>query len=109
MFDKFVKVQLIAQEVSTDTTSDGEPIIIEQATEVIAKLTATKRNEYYQAQALGLKIELTLNIYDFEYCGQKLLDYNGTRYNILRTYPIKGEMLELICNDIVKDNRYGTT
>lgn len=85
---------------------NGNPVYIEECSEVFAVIKGVKRSEFYSAMSAGLRPEITFEIYEFEYNGQKIVEYEdgGTvrRLNVIRTYPTKGERLELTCNDIAE-------
>lgn len=57
---------------------------------------SVSQTEMYQAQAVGLNPALKLVLaHAFEYGGEKLCEYNGIRYRILRTYVTAGDDIEL--------------
>ena len=45
---------------------------------------------------------LTFRCWAFEYQSEKALRFGGKEYQIIRTYPVEGERLELICSDIAE-------
>ena len=73
----------------------GDPVITEVARDVFAKLGSIGQKEFYQAHAVGLQPELKFILADYlEYSYEPLVEYEGQRYRILRTYR-KGQQLEL--------------
>lgn len=53
---------------------------------------SVSQTEIYQAQAVGLNPALKLVLaHAFEYGGEKLCEYKGIRYRILRTYVDTGD------------------
>lgn len=72
--------------------------------EVFCNEKGIKRNEFYQAHAAGYKPELCVEIPESEYNRESHFEYKGTVYRILRTYPVKGEKLEMICTALVVQN-----
>ena len=57
---------------------------------------SVSQTEMYQAQAVGLNPALKLVLaHAFEYGGEKLCEYKGIRYRILRTYVTAGDDIEL--------------
>ena len=82
--------------------ADGQPYYTETSRDIFAEEIGTKRSEFYSAMAAGLKPEKTLTVYAFEYANEKIIDIGGTRYQVLRTYPVGDERLELICTDIAE-------
>ena len=73
----------------------GDPVITETTREVLAKLGSIGQKEFYQAHAVGLQPELKFVLADYlDYEGEALVEHNGRRYRVLRTYR-KGQELEL--------------
>jgi SPP1 family predicted phage head-tail adaptor len=66
--------------------------------QVYANKTSVKRAEFYQAQAVGLKPEIVLEVKLIDYEGEKKLLYEGEEYDVIREYSKDGENIELICN-----------
>jgi hypothetical protein len=72
--------------------------------EVFCNEKGVKRNEFYQAQAQGYKPELCVEIKESEFGGETHFEFREIMYRIIRTYPVKGENLEIICNPLVVQN-----
>ena len=71
---------------------------------VFCNVKGVKRSEFYQAQAQGYRPELCVEIKECEYHREGHFEYNGVTYRVIRTYPVKGEALELICQALVQDD-----
>lgn len=73
----------------------GDPVITETTREVFAKLGSIGQKEFYQAHAVGLQPEVKFVLADYlDYEGETLVEHEGQRYRVLRTYR-KGQELEL--------------
>ena len=73
----------------------GDPVVAETAREVFAGLSSIGQKEFYQAHAVGLQPELKFVLADcLDYDNETLVEHNGQRYRVLRTYR-KGQELEL--------------
>lgn len=73
----------------------GDPVITETTSEVFAELGSIGQKEFYQAHAVGLQPELKFVLADYlDYDGEPMVEHNGQRYRVLRTYR-KGQELEL--------------
>lgn len=68
---------------------------------VFCKCVGVRQNEFYQAAAQGLKVELQLEIRKINYTPDVThIRYKGCIYRILRTAPAKcAENLMLVCVD----------
>ena len=65
------------------------------ARNVFAALRSIGQQEFYAAHGTDFNPELKFVLADYlEYDGEKLVDYNGQRYRIVRTYRT-GQALEL--------------
>ena len=72
--------------------------------EVMCNENGVKRTEFYQAQAAGYKPELSVQIMACDYEGEEYFRYNGKLFKVIRTYPVKGERIELICTALVNQS-----
>lgn len=97
------RIKLIRQTTARESDEYGEPIRREEVREIFAAVNAVKRSEFYSGLAAGLKPEITFECYAFEYGGERIIEYDGRRYGVIRTYPVKGERIEIICADVIRD------
>ncbi len=72
--------------------------------EIFCNEKGIKRTEFYQAQTAGFKPELCIEIKADEYNKEQYFEFRGDMYRVLRSYPTKGENLELVCTALVNDN-----
>lgn len=93
-------VDLIA---STPGENDiGDPIEVDAPPrQVFANKKSVRQSEFYQAMANGLRPELMFEIREADYGGEAKLQFEGKAYIIIRTYPAKNELLEIICSGLV--------
>ena len=85
---------LIRQHQSADAY--GDPVITEATREVFGRLGSIGQAEFYQAHAVGLKPELKFILADYlEYKGEELVEHEGQRYRVLRTFRT-GQELEIV-------------
>ena len=92
VYNEIIKLRKI------DRTYDdvGEPIETSTEIEVYAKILSIGQQEFYQAQATGLKPELKFEIADYlDYEDEKELIHDNKRYQILRTYRKSTRQLEI--------------
>ncbi len=98
MYDSVIK--LITE---TNTVDEyGDTVTVETERTIFAEVKSIGQNEFYQAQAVGLKPEIKFVIADFaDYQNEKKLKYTpfgGTEevYTILRTFRTRYN-LEIVC------------
>lgn len=74
----------------------GDPTTTETSRTVFCGLSSIGQKEFYQAHAVGLQPELKFILADYlDYSGETLVEYDGQRYRVLRTYR-DGLELELV-------------
>lgn len=75
----------------------------ETATEIFCSVSkGVARTEFYEAMKAGKKLTATFEIYEDEYDGQELLEHEGKRYKIARTFPTGHGTLELSCEEVIR-------
>ena len=73
----------------------GDPVITETRRDVFCTLASIGQKEFYQAHAVGLQPELKFKLADYlDYEDEPLVEHNGQRYRVLRTYRT-GQTLEI--------------
>ena len=88
-------LSLVQQTHSVDDY--GDPVVTETSRDIFCGIRSIGQKEFYQAQAVGLQPELKFVLADYlDYNDETLVDYNGQRYRVLRTYRT-GQELELVC------------
>lgn len=98
MYDSIIK---LIKETKT-VNKYGNTISTSTERTIFAEVKSIRQDEFYQAQAVGLKPEIKFVIADFaDYEGEKKLKYapfGGTEevYTILRTYRTNYQ-LEIVC------------
>jgi len=93
------QIALISESYSGATTPDdyGDSEPAETSVMRFAEIMSVGQTEFYQASAAGMKPEIKFRLSDYlDYDGQMLVEYNGVRYRVLRTYR-SGKALEITC------------
>lgn len=82
----------------------GKPYKTFTHRKVFCNVKGVKRSEFYQAQAQGYRPELCAEIKESEYSREGHFEHGGIMYRVIRTYPVKNEALELVCQALVQDD-----
>lgn len=79
----------------------GNEVLSITETEVFVQPRGVYQSEFYNAAQLGLKPSLTLFLSNREdYEGQKVLDFEGTEYNVIRVdWNAQRDGIGLICEE----------
>ena len=72
------------------------PVITFNSVKTWCKPKSIRMAEAYQAQAVGMKPEITLVVRQEDYSGQTRVKYDGIVYKVLRTYRTGRSMIELV-------------
>lgn len=79
----------------------GNQIPVENRNTVFCDKKSIGRSEFYNAAATGLKPEIIFVVHDYEYSGEKAVEHEGVRYNVIRTYSSDFEEVELTCEKVL--------
>jgi SPP1 family predicted phage head-tail adaptor len=100
--------ELILIKMEAGENDLGDPITVRSERPVLCDVLSVGRNEHYQAAAHGLKPELVFVVSKWDYDGEKEVEFEGKKYNVLRTYQPKNakglgdfETMELVCEGVV--------
>lgn len=91
--------------ISTVATkdADGYDTVTETFRDVFCSISdGVVRSEYYEAMKAGIRLSITVEVWQDDYQKETLLDHNKTRYKIERTYPTGNGTLELSCSEVVR-------
>lgn len=105
------EVMLIRYETTKDEI--GNDIKTPIKTTVLCRVDSIGQSEFYNANVSGLKPELKIIVKEFEYKGEKQVIYEGTEYQVIRTYykgeedparrvkQLKFDEIELTCERVI--------
>lgn len=71
----------------------------DSSNEIFAEVKSVTRTEFYNAMRAGVAAEIAFVVNIDEYEAQNVVDYNGKRYYVVRTYATSISDIELICSD----------
>lgn len=93
--DQSVTVKLISKTYAAD--SIGQQVATEVEKTIFGQLQSVSQQEFYNGGQLGLKPEYKITVFAPEYAGQDVVEVNGVRYSVYRTYVRNDEQIELYC------------
>ncbi|MBO9596372.1 MAG: phage head closure protein, partial [Cohnella sp.] len=96
------EIQLIKSTPGEDNAGYPTPADPEEETrrEVLANKLSVKRSEFYAANQSDMRADALFEIHAIEYEDEKLLEHEGKRYKVIRTYSPEPEYIELTCSDL---------
>jgi SPP1 family predicted phage head-tail adaptor len=96
------EIKLIAR-VENGTNDIGDVQYTETSRTVYVDLLDVGQSEYYQARAQGLKAQHKFEMRLADYNKEERLEFEGTEYDIIRTYRKNKDYLEIIAGGIVNN------
>lgn len=75
---------LISQNITTDQY--GREVVTESTRQVFCEVSSITQSEFYAAANAELQPEFRFNVFFGDYAGESIVEYQGTRYAIYRTY-----------------------
>ena len=94
-----ITIDLISTTVSTNEI--GDYVEAETSNTVFADEKEVMQSEFYQAMAQGLKPERVFVIRLADYNDERIVEHENTRYEVIRTYELDGELIEIVAGNIV--------
>ena len=67
----------------------------ETSREVYCNVQSVSASEFFQGGLNGLKPEYRFTMFKYDYNGEEIVEYNGVRYTIYRTYEGRNDTIEL--------------
>ena len=89
-----VTIKLITPVMAADEYGIPQPGDPEEV-EVMARVGSVTMSEFYEAGRNGLRPEFVFKMFLDDYNGEKLVEYNGKRYEVYRTYMGRSDTIEL--------------
>lgn len=68
---------------------------IEETQEVFATVEGIGQQEFFAAAQAGFKAEYKITVWQSDYEGQNIVEFNNQRYSVYRKYPRSDEKIEL--------------
>lgn len=83
--------------ISEDYTQDDYGVMRRSETrrKIFAQVQSVTGQEWFDGGRNGLNPELRFLIFAPEYSGEEVVEYNGVKYSIYRTYTARNDILEL--------------
>lgn len=88
-------ITLVKQTAASSLDEYGQETFTETTRQVFCKVTSANRAEFFEARQTGLEPEYVFVTQPTNYEGERILTYEGVRYQIYRTYRRDADNLEL--------------
>lgn len=91
--DRSTVINLVSETYTQD--SIGQFVSAETTRQVYCDVRSVYRSEWFEAGRDGIKPAYVFTMFAPDYEGEKIVEYNGGRYGVYRTYVGRNETLEL--------------
>lgn len=92
-------IYLVTTTYAMNSYGDSTETLVEK--KVFADKKAIRYGEFYQANAQGIKPEITFIVRASEYTNQVKIKYNNKYYNVIRVYNDGVDFVELTVEGII--------
>ncbi len=96
------EITLIADKTTID--SAGYPVTAEKCRDVFANAKSVTRAEYYEAMRSGISASIVFVVSSHDYRDERIVEYEGRRYKVERTYFTDADHVELTCSEVKLNN-----
>ena len=93
------ELTLISERYEEDEIGNMVPVETKQV--ILCNIKSVKSSEFYNAANTGLKPEKVFVVHPFEYGDEKLIEFEGKKYSVIRTYQTGLEEIELTCERVI--------
>lgn len=91
--DRSDVIELIAETYTSDEY--GVQIAQETKREVFCAVSSVSLSEWSEGGRIGLNPEYRMTMFEPDYEGEEVLEYNGVRYSVYRTYHGRNDTIDL--------------
>ena len=92
--------ELILIRWTEDEDEWGNVVPREVRTSVLCRVQSVGRQEFYSAAVSGLRPGLVFIVHGYEYNNERQVEFEGTTYDVIRTYRKDFEETELVCGAV---------
>jgi len=89
----------VAYLVTTSYRQDDFGVLqpVETLRKIYCQVTNVSATEWFEGGRNGLNPELRLTMFSGDYSNEKVVEYDGQRYTVYRTYKARNDTVELYC------------
>ena len=97
------EITLITETEPTEKTNKNgfDNPTAESKRTVFCNKRSVSQSEYYKAQQAGKQVEAKVEVHTVDYAGEVLVEFEGKRYSVLKTYePDDSDVIEITLTDL---------
>ena len=93
--DRSAVAYLIAETYTQDAYGVLQPT--ETRKKIYCNVSSVSASEWFEGGRNGLNPELRLTMFSGDYSGEKVVEYDASRFTVYRTYAARNDTVELYC------------
>lgn len=93
------ELTLIGETIDEDELANQNSV--ETKTTVLCSVKSAGRGDFYNGAVAGLRPEYVFTIHAYEYNGERIVEFDGVRYRVIRTYQKGIEEIELTVERVI--------
>ena len=93
--DRSTPFYLVSATITRDTY--GVQTKTETRKQVFGQVDSVTASEFFEGGRNGLTPELRFSVFLYDYSGETVVEYDGKRYSVYRTYKARNDIMELYC------------
>lgn len=93
--DRTAVAYLIAETFQKDAYGVLQPTTTRK--KIYCDVSSVSMSEWFEGGRNGLNPELRLTMFSGDYSNEKVVEYDGQRYTVYRTYKARNDTVELYC------------
>ena len=91
--DRSTPITLIGETWAQNSYGISQPTETEK--KIYANVQSVTRAEFFEGGRNGLNPSLKFTVFKHDYSGEKIIEYNGIRYTVYRTYNLRTDSMEI--------------
>lgn len=93
------ELTLVGEAIEEDEIGNQRPV--ETRMTILCSVNSAGRSDFYSGAAAGLRPEYVFTIHAYEYGGERIVEFEGVRYRVIRTYQTGTEEIELTVERVI--------
>ena len=93
--DRSTPIELIKSTYEQD--ENGVRRKVETRRTVFSSINSVRASEFFEGGRNGLNPQLQFTMFRYDYDDETIVEYDGKRYGVYRTFITKNDLIELYC------------
>lgn len=86
-------ISMVSTKYKTDSIGQSVPVTSERS--CMCRVSSVSASEFFEAGRSGIEAQLRVEMFAWDYAGEKTVSVDGVRYGVYRTYQPNPDRIEL--------------